>query len=175
MLCNRHCTRWDTMFSSVVGRNVFPSLANQRARCPQLHPYFATEAENSLDPNIFLQHPLYSESYICLVDLANFQTVIFARKLQFNENRNTLASMKFPFSLQDSCSKSRGKEKHLLDAARSHGVSNWGMGFKCLLPVRKSKNTHLKSSTSQRSMLMAGSSGSMFSLELIQKVSVSPQ
>lgn len=57
------------------------------------------------------------------VNLARiFQTVIFARKLQFNENRNTSVSMKFPFTVQDSCSKSRGKEKHELGASQKPQV-----------------------------------------------------
>lgn len=58
--------------------------------------------EQSSDPNICLQHPVYSESYICSVNLANnFSNSYFARKLRFNGIRNTLVSMKFPFTVQD--------------------------------------------------------------------------
>lgn len=46
-----------------------------------------------------------------------FQTAVFARKLQFSENRNTLHPVKFPFSVQNP----EGKE-HLTETRQR----SWG-------------------------------------------------
>lgn len=68
---------------------------------------------------------IYAQSILPTI----FQIVIFSRKLQSNESRNTLVSTKFPFSVQDSCSKSRGKEKYLLEASQKPRDIQLGYGF----------------------------------------------
>lgn len=82
--------------------------------------------------------------------------------------------MKFPSAVQDLFKIEREREAFTGGKPEATSCpSGKDMGFKCLLLVRKSKNIHLKYSIAQKSTVMTGSSGSMCSLEPIQKASVS--